>query len=67
MHGAGIIIIIRLILQKKKLMFKGAKKLTQDHSASTGHQKQIFRPQDPYPYCFTFSSPSYLGYLFCLA
>lgn len=42
MHGAGIIIIIRLILQKKKLMFKGAKKLTQDHSASTGHQKQIF-------------------------
>lgn len=67
MHGAVIIIIIRPILQKEKLTFKGVKKLTQDHLASTGHQKQIFRPQDPYPYCFTLSSLGSLGYLFCLA
>ena len=48
MHGAGIIIIIiiiiiiRPVLQKKKLKLREAKRLTQDHSASTGRQKQIF-------------------------
>lgn len=63
MHGAGIV-IIRPILHEKQLKVREAKKLTEDHLTGTRHLKQIFRPQDPYPYHFTLSFFSDLGYLF---